>query len=142
MLRTLVPESLSSGACGAAFTPLMIHGCHRRSDPRRPTLVGRELDGGPRVIKPDDRALLSTLGIHLAEVRARVEATFGPDAIDELYDGGDEAGAGLPVGRCVAWRGCLLGLLEVEDGMAARLLRSLGADSPVLRARLRPRAAG
>jgi len=38
--------------------------------------------GGPQ---PDDAALLAALGIDLAQVRARVTASFGPHAIDELY---------------------------------------------------------
>jgi ATP-dependent Clp protease ATP-binding subunit ClpA len=118
----------------------------------------------------DDKALLATIGIDLAQVRARVDATFGPDAIDELYDrrrrGGRRLARGplcgfamMPRAKLALERArraaktehrsqvtstdLLIGLLQVEDGLAVRLLRGpLGVDPDVLRAELRPRAAG
>jgi ATP-dependent Clp protease ATP-binding subunit ClpA len=119
--------------------------------------------------RPDDAALLATLGIDLAEVRARVEASFGANAIAELYARrrrehrrlarGPLCGlAMMPRAKLALERArraaktehrsqvgstdLLVGLLNVEDGMAVRLLRMLGADTHALGARLRPRAAG
>jgi ATP-dependent Clp protease ATP-binding subunit ClpA len=116
-----------------------------------------------------DQALLATMGIDLAQVRASVEATFGPDAIDELYDrrrrGGRRLARGplcgfamMPRAKLALERArraataehrtlvnssdLLMGLLEVKDGTAAQLLRNLGVDLDALRTRLRPRVAG
>jgi ATP-dependent Clp protease ATP-binding subunit ClpA len=129
------------------------------------TALRREL-GNPQ---PDDAALLATLGIDLAQVRARVVASFGPNAVDELYARRRRVGRRLARGPLCGFSmmprakqaldrarraaktqrrsqvtnsDLLIGLLEVEDGMALRLLRGLGVDPEVLRAQLRPRAAG
>jgi ATP-dependent Clp protease ATP-binding subunit ClpA len=117
----------------------------------------------------DDASLLATLGVNLAEVRARIEASLGPDAIDELYDrrrrGGRRLARGPLCGIGMMPRAkqaleqarraantehrplatttdLLLGILEVRDGLAVQLLRTLGIDTDTLRGQLRPRAAG
>jgi hypothetical protein len=117
---------------------------------------------------PDDRALLETLGIDLNAVRARMSATFGPDAIEALYArqrlGGRRLRRGPLCGLGVAPRAkqalerarrsakaahrsrfdnadLLLGLLAIEEGMAVRLLRGLGVDPAAIRSRLQTRAA-
>ena len=120
--------------------------------------------------RPDEAALLATLGIDLAEVRARVEASFGPNAIAELYarrrsDNRRRLGRGPLCGLAMMPRAklalerarraakteyrsqvsstdLLVGLLDVDDGMAVRLLRTLGVDTHTLRAGLSRRAAG
>jgi ATP-dependent Clp protease ATP-binding subunit ClpA len=116
----------------------------------------------------EDRALLATLGIDLDVVRARVDAVFGPDAIDSLYArrrlGGRRLTRGPLCGLGIAPRAkralerarrrakaahrtrfdgadLLFGLLEIDDGMAVRLLRDLGVDPAAVSARLHPRAA-
>ncbi|MGZ4639278.1 MAG: Clp protease N-terminal domain-containing protein [Actinomycetes bacterium] len=117
----------------------------------------------------DDKELLATLGIDLDVVRARIEVSLGPDAIDELYArrrrGGRRLARGPLCGFAMAPRAklalerarltaktghrsqatstdLLIGLLDVPDGMAVRLLRGLGIDPDALRTQLRPRAAG
>lgn len=117
----------------------------------------------------DDASLLATLGVNLADVRARIEANFGPDAIDQLYDrrrrGGRRLARGPLCGIGMLARtklaleharraantehrplatttDLLLGVLEVHDGLALQLLRTLGVDTESLRTQLRPRAAG
>lgn len=101
-------------------------------------------------------------------MRARVDAAFGPDAIDALYArrrlGGRRLARGPLCGLGMAPRAklaldrarrtakaghrprfdsadLLLGLLEIDDGMAVRLLRDLGVNPADIRARLRARAA-
>ncbi|MBD0292954.1 MAG: hypothetical protein ICV70_05210 [Jiangellaceae bacterium] len=122
--------------------------------------------GRPR---PTEEALLATLGIDLTRVRAHVEANFGRDAVTELYArrrrGGRRLARGPLCGFAMAPRAklaldrahraakaehrpranttdLLSGLLQVEDGLAVRLLQTLGVDLDALRAQLRLRAAG
>jgi ATP-dependent Clp protease ATP-binding subunit ClpA len=117
---------------------------------------------------PDDRSLLATLGVDLDAVRVRMAARFGPDAIGNLYARrrrarrrlarGPLCGSGVaPRAKRALERArrsakaahrarfdssdLLLGLLEVDDGMAVRLLRHLGVDPDSVRARLPVRAA-
>jgi hypothetical protein len=117
---------------------------------------------------PDDRSLLASLGVDLDAVRARVAASFGPDAIANLYARrrrpGRRLARGPLCGTGVAPRAkralerarlsakaahrsrfdstdLLRGLLEIDDGMAVRLLRHLGVDPDTVRARLPVRAA-
>jgi hypothetical protein len=124
----------------------------------------RGLAGGA----PDGRALLATLGVDLDAVRARMAASFGPDAIDNLYARRRRGGRWLPPGplcgtgvaprakQALEWArqsakavhrsrfdstDLLLGLLAIDDGMAVRLLLHLGVDPDAVRARLPARAA-
>jgi hypothetical protein len=124
----------------------------------RATLV-RDLAPGRR----DDRALLATLGIDLDAVRARTGAAFGPDAVAALYARRRRAGRRLPrgplCGTGLAPRAkqalararraakaahrpridstdLLLGVLEIDQGMAVRLLVGLGVDPATIRAQL------
>ena len=129
------------------------------------TALTRDLSaGGGR----EDRALLATLGVDLDAVHARVDAAFGPDAIDALYARRRRAGRRLARGPLCglglaprakqalghARRAAkadhrprfdstdlLLGVLAIDDGMAVRLLRDLGVDPAAVRARLPVRAA-
>jgi ATP-dependent Clp protease ATP-binding subunit ClpA len=118
--------------------------------------------------RPDDRALLATLGIDLDAVRDRIIAGFGPDAIGALYARGRRAGRRLTSGplcglgvaprakraleqarrtakaagrSAMSTSDLLLGLLAVEDGMAVRLLHHMGVDPAAVLARLQQRAA-
>jgi ATP-dependent Clp protease ATP-binding subunit ClpA len=124
-----------------------------------------DLEAAPSM---DAKAMLAALGIDLDATRANVEANFGPDAIDALYARRRRDGHRLARGPLcgmalaprakqaleharraaktdhrprVATRDLLDGLLGVEDGMAARLLRQFDIDPGALRDRLRPRAA-
>lgn len=116
----------------------------------------------------DERTLLAGLGIDLDAVRARMVDSFGPDGIDALYVRRWRAGRRLARGPLCgigmapraklaldhARRAAkaarrpgmnstdlLLGVLEIEDGMAARLLRRLDVDPTAVRAALQSRAA-
>lgn len=118
---------------------------------------------------PDDRALLATLGIDLDQVRARIEADFGPHAIAELYARRRRAGRRLARGPLcgiglaprakraleqarraakaahrprIDTADLLIGLLEIDDAMAPRLLRRLGTAPDTIRSRLRARTTG
>jgi ATP-dependent Clp protease ATP-binding subunit ClpA len=116
----------------------------------------------------DERALLATLGVDVDAVRARITTSFGPGAVGALYSrrrrAGRRLGRGPLCGLGVAPRAkraleharraaqtagrpemttgdLLLGLLDVPDGMAVRLLRTLGIDPAAVRGRLSLRAA-
>jgi ATP-dependent Clp protease ATP-binding subunit ClpA len=124
----------------------------------------RDLGDAPRL---DAKAMLATLGFDLDAVRASVEESFGPDAIDALYArrrrDGHRLARGPLCGLALAPRAkqalsharraaktdhrqvantsdLLTGLLAFEEGMAVRLLRELDVDPVVLRDQLRPRA--
>jgi len=126
----------------------------------------RDLGGPPPL---DSRAMLATLGVDLDAIRASVEATFGPDAIDALYarrrrDGhrlafgplcglalAPRAKQALKLARraaksshrsLVSTSDLLTGLLAIEDGMAVQILRAFDVDPAGLRDQLQPRAAG
>ena len=125
----------------------------------------RDLGGPPPL---DSRAMLATLGVDLDAIRASVEATFGPDAIDALYARRRRDGHRLAYGplcglalaprakqalvharraaksshrSLVTTSDLLAGLLAIDDGMAVQLLRALDVDPAGLRDQLRPRAA-
>ena len=112
-----------------------------------------------------DRDALGALGIDLDEVRRRVEATFGPGALDSVpprrrrwrrrrcdpYRSGhvpftprSKRSLELALREALALRSrevqaghLLLGILAVEDGMALRLLRARGVDCRSLRDKVR-----
>jgi len=89
---------------------------------------------------------LATIGIDLGRVRARLEATFGPDAMaapPPPYDDGAKraliaavAEAGPEPAR-VGTGHELLGLLQVPDGLAVGILAHLGVDVVALEGELR-----
>ena len=106
-------------------------------------------DGVRRIVglgaKRLDRDALATLGIDLDEVRRRVEETFGEGALDCT---GGVIGCGMPLSPrtkqafekavhhargagspAVTPEGLLIGLAQVEDGAAARLLTDHGLDA-------------
>ena len=117
----------------------------------------------------DDAALIATLGVNLDAVRASIEETFGPDAIDRLSTrrrrDGHRLGRGPLCGMTMAPRlkrtleharraaktahrqratslDLVAGPSPSQDGTAVRLLRSLGVDPAGRLVELRPRAAG
>jgi ATP-dependent Clp protease ATP-binding subunit ClpA len=117
----------------------------------------------------NDAALLATLGIDLNDVHEHVRATFGPDAVNRLYErrrgwGRRRLEWGPLCGRRLlprlkraikeafdsASRGdhkvdtndLLIGLLSVDDGLAVELLRAQGVDTATLRAHLRSTTGG
>lgn len=102
-------------------------------------------DAAPAAI---DGAALATIGIDLAEVRRRVEGSFGEGALDHagtgrlsvaprlkraLVQAVDEAG-----GATIQDEHILLGLLAVEDGFAASILAELGVTAIAVRQALGP----
>jgi ATP-dependent Clp protease ATP-binding subunit ClpA len=158
----LILGLLHGSADDPAVTLLAGHGVtlHRA----RAALIA-DLGGSQR---QDDETLLATLGVDLAAVRRSVEASFGPDAIDQLYARrrrdchrlipGPLCGVTMPrlkkaleeARRAATTEhrpqatstDLLLGLLAVADGMAVQLLRGLDVDLDRLQEQLRPRAAG
>lgn len=93
--------------------------------------------------RPIDADALATLGIDLDEVRSRVEAVFGPGALDTTHTGClsvaprskqaletacRESGWELPGSGAV-----LLALVGIEDSVAAQLLRQRGVTVADLR---------
>jgi ATP-dependent Clp protease ATP-binding subunit ClpA len=135
------------------------------SAPRISARVHR-LGGG----RPNDAALLASLGIDLAAVREHVASTFGAGAVNRLYQRRRGWGRRPPAwgplcgrrfmprleravrsaidaasrsGRSRVDTGDLLsGLLAVDDSMAVELLRADGVDTAGLRARLQSSTAG
>ena len=106
---------------------------------------------GPRPASvPPDQAL-ATIGIDLGQVQARLEATFGAEALadppppytplaKEALELAVAEADRLHQGR-VGTGHELLGLAQVTEGLAARALERLGVDLPVLVEELRDRAA-
>jgi len=109
-----------------------------------------ELLGPAPTPVPVDEALAS-IGIDLGQVRARLEATFGPDALAEQPVPFDPAvkealqaavtEARLLHQRYVGTEHELLGLLQVTEGAAAKILQQLGVDLADLSIEVRRRAA-
>lgn len=118
-------------------------------------LIGTCSDHRRRPIDPD---ALATLGIDLDEVTRRVEATFGPGALESARsDALDRTGGAC---RCIAPRlkkalqlaaedagegplraeHVLISLATIEDCIAARILRDHGVSVAVLREALKPGA--
>ena len=105
---------------------------------------------GPRpAAVPPDQAL-ATIGIDLGQVRSRLEATFGPDAMAdhpppytplarEALQGAVAEASQLGQAH-VGTEHELLGLAQVTEGLAAKVLEHLGVD-PALVEELRERAA-
>jgi ATP-dependent Clp protease ATP-binding subunit ClpA len=101
---------------------------------------------GEQPLGVGDEEALRSLGIELQEVRQRVEATFGPGALDQATPGR----CGLPVmprlkqslehASRAAGRGLvgtdhlLLGMTEVRGALAIRLLDRLGVGTDMVRA--------
>jgi ATP-dependent Clp protease ATP-binding subunit ClpA len=83
--------------------------------------------------RPIDADALATLGIDLDEVRRRVEAAFGPGALDRTWTGCLSVAPRLKQALEAAYResggavpgsgAVLLALAAVEDSVAAQLLR-------------------
>ena len=97
--------------------------------------------------RPIDGDALATLGIDLDEVRDRVEAAFGPGALDRTWSGSlsltpRAKGALERACRESGWKvpgsgALLVGLAAVEDGVAAQVLRRRGITVQTLRDALR-----
>jgi ATP-dependent Clp protease ATP-binding subunit ClpC len=106
---------------------------------------------GPRpAALPPDQAL-AAIGIDLGQVRSRLEATFGPEAMadhpppftplakEALQEAVAEASR---LGQAHVGTGHeLLGLAQVTEGLAAKVLEHLGVDLSALVEDLRRRAA-
>jgi ATP-dependent Clp protease ATP-binding subunit ClpA len=99
-----------------------------------------------------DADALTTLGIDLDAVRDRVEATFGPGALDGPHQRDDEPGGHMPFGprakkvlelalrEAIAMRSTsirdghiALGLLREGEGLAMKVLADRGVDTAALR---------
>jgi ATP-dependent Clp protease ATP-binding subunit ClpC len=99
---------------------------------------------------PPDQAL-ATIGIDLGQVRSRLEATFGPGALADHpppYTPMAKAALQLAVAEAgrlgqdhVGTGHELLGLAQVTEGLAAKVLEHLGTDLAALVEELRERAA-
>jgi ATP-dependent Clp protease ATP-binding subunit ClpA len=111
--------------------------------------VDELLGPAPTTVPPDEA--LASIGIDLGQVRARLEATFGPDALAEQPVPFDPAvkealqaavaEAGLLHQRHVGTEHELLGLLQVTEGAAAKILQQLAVDLVDLSIEVRGRAA-
>jgi ATP-dependent Clp protease ATP-binding subunit ClpA len=110
----------------------------------------------------DDAAALGTIGIDLEEVRRRVEASFGPGALNWRPGRGCGRGRRLPLARghipfsprakkvlelslrealalghnYIGTEHILLGLLREGEGLAMLVLTRLGAGPQLIRARV------
>ena len=104
---------------------------------------------GEQILGEEDERALRTLGIDLQEVRARVEETFGPGALERARPGScgwpmmprlkegleraaREAGRGL-----IETEHLLLGVLQVRGALAVELLRGLAVTPDAVRAGVR-----
>ena len=95
------------------------------------------LGGGTPTIDPD---ALATLGIDFDVVRARLEETFGPGALEQTCAACLAICPRLKLafayaldraeGRPLAEEHILLGMLSVPESVAARILASLGVSLP------------
>ena len=115
--------------------------------------VRAAIDGlvGPRPAPVPAQQALASIGIDLGQVQARLEATFGPDALappPTPFDSSAKeclmaavAEAGAMHQRYVDTEHELLGLLQVTDGLAAKILQQLGVDGAALGGQVRGRAA-
>lgn len=102
-----------------------------------------------------DAEALTTLGIDLDAVRERVEATFGPGALDKTGCRGRVPSGHIPFSprakkvlelslreavarksRSIEEIDVLLGLLRMDDGMARKVLARRGIDAVELRRQL------
>jgi ATP-dependent Clp protease ATP-binding subunit ClpA len=107
------------------------------------------LDGPRPAAVPADQAL-ATIGIDLGQVHARLEATFGPDALADPpppYTPLAKEALMLAVDESrrlqqdyVGTEHELLGLAQVTEGLAAKVLQQLGVDRAALVQDLRSRA--
>jgi ATP-dependent Clp protease ATP-binding subunit ClpA len=105
-----------------------------------------------------DAAALETLGIDLEAVRRKLEATFGPGALDRRpagrkrghipFDGDAKQALELALReslrlkhRYIGTEHILLGLLRQNRGLAGDLLRDAGVDHAEVTARVRSEAA-
>jgi ATP-dependent Clp protease ATP-binding subunit ClpA len=103
----------------------------------------------PTAVPPEQA--LATIGIDLGQVRARLEATFGPDALADPpppYTPLAKESLKLAVAessrlhqRLVGTEHELLGLAQVTEGLAAKVLQQLGVDLTAIIEDLRGRAA-
>jgi ATP-dependent Clp protease ATP-binding subunit ClpA len=113
------------------------------------TAIDQLAGPGPTAVPPDQA--LATIGIDLGQVRARLEASFGPDALADPpppYTPLAKEALQLAVAESsrlgqdqVGTEHELLGLALVTEGLAAKALEHLGVDLPSLVEELRGRAA-
>jgi ATP-dependent Clp protease ATP-binding subunit ClpA len=113
------------------------------TDAVRERLLGMFRGADTPTIDPD---ALATLGIDLAQVRGRIEETFGPGALERAGGGcmGLTPRAKLAL-ACAAEEApdepvrdehVLVGLISVEDSLAARVLTELGVSLSYVRGAL------
>jgi ATP-dependent Clp protease ATP-binding subunit ClpA len=103
----------------------------------------------PTAVPPDEA--LATIGIDLGQVRARLEATFGPGALTAPpppYDPRAKEALQLAVAESarldqqhVGTEHELLALVQVTEGLAAKILEQLGVDLVALIEEVHDRAA-
>jgi ATP-dependent Clp protease ATP-binding subunit ClpA len=108
-----------------------------------------DLVGPPATVPPQEA--LASIGIDLGQVQARLEATFGPEALappPTPFDASAKQALEAAVAEADALRRRqvdteheLLGLLQVTDGLAAKILDRLGVDLAALSEQVRGRAA-
>ena len=108
---------------------------------------------GEQVFGEEDERALRTLGIDLQAVRARVEESFGPGALEWARPGRcgwpmmprlkeSLARAAREAGRgSIETDHLLLGMLDVRGALAVQLLESLGATRDTVRASVLARRA-
>ncbi len=106
---------------------------------------------GDRILGDEDEVALRSLGIDLHEVRRRVEAVFGPGALERARPGR----CGLPVmprlkqsfeqaarvaqGGSIDTDHVLVGMTRVRGALAVGLLRGLGVSADDVRASVEAR---
>jgi ATP-dependent Clp protease ATP-binding subunit ClpA len=103
---------------------------------------------GGQVLGDEDEQALRTLGIDLHEVRRRVEATFGPGALERARPGrcgmpvmprlkqSFERAARAAAGGSIDTDDLLVGMTEVRGALAVRLLERLGLTADAVRAQV------
>lgn len=119
--------------------------------------IQRLVPSEPGLLTDEDAAALRSVGIDLDAVMARIEQSFGPDALLQPAGGrrgwfsrrrqgtgrfGPRAKKVLELSLRESWRlkdnnigsgHLLLGLLREGEGLAAKIIREAGADFAVLR---------
>lgn len=109
--------------------------------------LGEPLTG--QILGEEDEQALLTLGIDLREVRRRVEATFGPGALERARPGRcgspvmprlkqsfEHAARAAGKFDSIDTDHLLIGLIEVRGALAMELLERLGVSADAIRARV------